>query len=231
MPIFQTTGRETCRQLLLSDQTFATTLVAIVVNEYGTEAFEWDPETIKMEINEDFHVQIPTANFDRLMAGIGILTTDDFFQSLPDFVNYCNILSGDSYDPSTFDPADVLEIAWGIFEVLLLTPPEEDNPDPFSLEITAYIGKQLDAEGIITPPDILRIAVRDKDPANMVGGEYSDDPIMFASIYEFEAGKTEDINNAIQSRVQSLMSQLQSLPFNTADIKKSLANIVEQVAN
>lgn len=230
MPLIPSVDRKGCCQLLMSDMAFATTMVAIVVNEYGTECFEWDPETLKMEINDDFHIQIKPANFDRLMTGINAITSDDFYQSLPDFINYCNVLSGSTYDPSTWDPADVLEIAWGIIEVLLLSPPDDGNDDPFCEEITAYIGKQLDAEGIMTPPDVLRIAVRDSDPATVVGGEYSDDPIMFASIYEFEANKTTDINDTVKARLRELMSQLQSLPFNTTDMTKAIASIVKQVA-
>jgi len=225
MPLIPVRDRTVCRNLLQDGQTFATTMVAIVLNEYGADAFTWDPETLRMEIADDFQVKMSTPNFDRLMAGVALMTGNDFYQSLPDFINICNILSGSSYDPETWDPADSTEIAWGITEALLLSPPDEDEENPFAEEIVAYIGKQLDAEGIINPPGVLQIALRDTDPNMTIGKEYSDDPVMYATIYEFEAEKTGDIDNTVRARTEALLSQLELLPFNTATKDQLLAGL------
>ena len=162
-----------------------------------------------MEIEDDFGIKLPKANHDRLMTAIRLITSDDFYQSLPDFVTFCNILSGDTYDPRTWEPADASEIAWGITEALLIEPPEGDNP--FAPEILAYIGAMLDMEGIMTPPDILRLAVRDKDLAATVQDDFSDDPEMFDAVYKFESSKTEIINQTIKSNLAALADQLDGL--------------------
>lgn len=201
------------RQLFASPNTFATTLLTLFVDMYGTDGFNWDPDTIRMELEDDLHVKIPTANFDRLMTAINLLTSDDFYRSLPDFISYCNILSGDTYDPRNWDPADAAEIAWGVTEALLIQPPDDEDEAPFSDDIVAYIGYALDQEGIINPPDILRIAVRENDPARMVAGEYSDDPDMFNSIYDFETGKTDEIDQMVKTNLRGLAQQLENLPL------------------
>src|SRR4051812_37638652 len=85
------------RNALADEQSYATTLLAVLLDTYGTEATAWDPETIRLEIESDFELQLPPTNFDRLMAGVGILTRDDFYTAVPDFIWYCNILSGSSY--------------------------------------------------------------------------------------------------------------------------------------
>lgn len=212
------------QRALSSPDTFATVLLLIFVDKYGTEAFEWSPETIAMELQEDFNVQLSQPAFDRLMTAIDLLTSDNFYRSLPDFINQCNILAGDTYDPRTWDPADALECAWGITEVLLLNPPEEENP--FSEEIVGYIGKVLDDEGIDNPPDVLKIAVRDK-PDTAASHVFSDDPIMFDSIYDFEMSKSDDITQAIKSGLQRLVAQLEVLPLRTGNTNQVVKQMLQ----
>ena len=205
-------------EALTGDGTYATVLLTIFVETYGTEGTQWSPETIAMELNEDFDIEIPPANLDRLMTAINLLLSDDFYKSLPDFINYCNILSGDTYDPRSWDPADSVECAWGITEGLMIQPPDDGDENPFSEEIVAYIGKVLDEEGIINPPDVLKIAVRDSDHSQAIG-EFSDDPIMFNAIHDFEASKTQEINEAIKTHVQRLGAQLEALPLRVGNAK------------
>lgn len=213
------------QQAFMSADSFATTLLTLFVDMYGTAGFNWDPETIRMELEEDLRVKIRQANFDRLMVAINLIKSDDFYQSLPDFISYCNILSGDTYDPRNWDPADAAEIAWGMTEALLIQPPDDEEENPFAEEIVAYIGQVLNQEGIITPPDILKVAVRDNDPAMMVAGGYSDDPEMFNAIYDFESGKTEEIDQLVKANLQRLAQQLQSLPLRAGNA----ANAVQQM--
>ncbi len=180
------------------------------LDRFGTEALEWDPATISLEIEEEFGVDLPQSVLDKLMVAITILTTDRFYRSLPDFIVFCNVLSGDTYRPDMFDPADSTEIAWGITEGLLIAPPEENEEEPFSNEIRAYIGAILDAEGIINAPDILKIALRRANVSN-AADEFSDDPDMFNAIYDVEAGKSASINSEITDRATMLAEQLSAL--------------------
>lgn len=193
-----------------SNETFASVLLTLFIDKFGTEALQWDPSTIIMEIEEDFDVDLSQQSMDKLMTAIQLLTTDRFFKSLPDFINFCNILCGDTYSPETFAPADAEEVAWGITEALLITPPDDDDEEPFSNEIRAYIGSALDSEGIINPPDILRIALRTARVSPNVG-DFSDDPAMFNAIYDMEEGKKEDINQTIVMKTKLLAAQLAAL--------------------
>ena len=224
-------SNNTAIEALTGRGTYATTMVTLLVDTYGTECFAWSPETLEMEVNEDFDIKIPRPNFDRLLAGINLITSDDFYRSLPDFINYCNILSGDSYDPRHWDPADATEIAWGITEGLLLQPPEDDDEEPFAPDIVAYIGAVLDQEVIITPPDVLRIAVRDNDPASFVAGEFSDDPLMFNAIYDFEASKTEEINQAVRVGLTNLASQLDALQLRSGSARGVVQQMLQTLGN
>lgn len=205
-----------------SPQTFATVLITAFLDRFGTEGLSWDPGAIALEIEQEFDVDLPQRSFDKLMTAVSLLTTDRFYKSLPDFITACNVLSGDTYDPKTFDPADGEEIAWGITEGLLICPPEEDDQEPFSDEIRAYIGAALDAEGIINPPDILRIALRSANVSTSLD-DFSDDPAMFNAIYDLEASKTGEINATIKDRTITLYNQLAALKLQNGSTEKVLA--------
>jgi hypothetical protein len=208
-----------------SPQTFASVLLTVFLDRFGVEGLQWDPSTITLEVEEEFDVDLPQASLDKLLVAINIVTSDSFYRSLPDFVMFCNVLSGDTYRPDMFDPADSSEVAWGLTEGLLLSPPEDDQDGPFSDEIRAYIGAVLDQEGIINAPDVLKIALR-KANVSDAANEFSDDPDMFNAIYDVEAGKAAEVNDSIKAKVQMLLGQLQALQLQngaTGAVVKTLA--------
>lgn len=225
--MIQTSERKAWQALWTGADTFATILLQLFIDQYGmaaededekTSPVDWDPQTICLHIEEDFDVTLPAANFDRLMVALAMCKSDSFYKSLADFIPFCNILSGDTFDPRVWDPADAGEVAWGITEGLLIWPPDDDDMNPFSPEITAYIGAALDAEGIIRPPDVLRIATDRQSPAALPD-TYTDDPVMFAAISGFEDQKTDGINAAVRENLAKLAEQLDGLNLRIGDAR------------
>jgi hypothetical protein len=190
------------------------------------DGLSWEPNTITLEIEEEFDVELPQCVLDKLMAAISILTSDTFYISLPDFITFCNVLSGDTYRPDMFDPADSAEVAWGITEGLLISPPEEEQNGPFSDEIRAYVGAVLDQEGIINAPDVLQIALR-KANVSDAANQFSDDPEMFNAVYDVEAGKSAEINSIITEKVKMLLGQLRAITLNNGNTT-TVAKTLEQ---
>jgi len=211
-----------------SRDTFASVLLTLFLDRFGTEALTWDPNTITLEVEEEFRVDLPQLALDKLMVGIQILTTDRFYKSLPDFIAFCNVLSGDTHRPDMWDPADAEEVAWGITEALLIYPPEDDDEEPFTDEIRAYIGAVLDAEGLINPPDILRIALRKARVSPSID-DFSDDPTMFNAVYDLEEGKRHDIENTIRMRTQMLAGQFKALKLENGKVD-DIVQLLESVA-
>lgn len=214
------------QEALTSSETFASVILTLFIDAFGTEALVWEPATITLELEDEFKIDLPQLTLDKLLVAINILTTDRFFKQLPDFIAFCNVLSGDEYDPRTFDPADAEEVAWGLTEGLLIAPPEEE--EPFTHEIRAYIRAALDREGIINPPDILRLALERASIASNIE-DFSDDPEMFSAVYALEQGKTEDINRAIKLRTQLLIAQFRALKLDNGKTEE-LVSILEQAA-
>lgn len=214
------------QEALTSSETFASVILTLFIDAFGTEALVWEPATITLELEDEFKIDLPQLTLDKLLVAINILTTDRFFKQLPDFIAFCNVLSGDEYDPRTFDPADAEEVAWGLTEGLLIAPPEEE--EPFTHEIRAYIRAALDREGIINPPDILRLALERASIASNIE-DFSDDPEMFSAVYALEQGKTEDINRSIKLKTQLLIAQFRALKLDNGKTEE-LVSILEQAA-
>lgn len=215
------------QEMWRSPETFASVLLAVYLDRFGTEALDWDPTTATLEIEQEFDVDLPQDSLDKLMVAVQILTTDRFYKNLPDFITFCNVLSGDDYRPDMWDPADAEEVAWGVTEAMIIYPPEDNDPEPFSDEIRAYIGGVLDAEGIINPPDILRIALRAARVSPSID-DFSDDPAMFNAVYDLEEGKKADINRTIIDRTKQLADQFAALKLQTGNTE-GMAQLLRQM--
>jgi len=215
--------------VLLDRKTPATALVIIVADRLGFDAFQWDPETIMMEVAEAFGAELPPANFNKLMAGIELVNSDTFYRNLDDFIRLCNALYNGTVTAETFDPADAGEIAWGITEALMLWPPDPDDENPFDDKILGYIGKTVADEGIMSPPDVLRLGTGNADLWGQVQSQFSDDPIMFEAIHQKERDKTDEINAMVKARLTHALTVMQDLPLVNGQasdaFKKMLATI------
>lgn len=214
-------GRNISKVLLANEDTFATSLLIILINEFGTEAFEWHPTTRRLELEQAFGVAVPTINGDKLNAIIDILTADSFFRRVPVFIQYCNVLSGSHPAFAEFDPADAEECAWGITEALLLTQPDED--EPFSEEVRYYIGKVLFDEGIKTPPDVLAIGLWDE------GAEFGDmsvdDPTMFQAEFKTQEDESKEIEQWLRNRLSAMLREIESIPLEGDGNKNLLSKL------
>lgn len=219
------------RALLFSEDAYATPLFLLVLDRYGPAALEWAPETIRMELEQDFQLRLPKANLDKILAAITIVTTNYFYKDVTRFVELCNILAGDDFQPDEFEPADAEELLIAITEAILLWPPDEDAEDTeFSAEIREYIKQVLGEQGILKPFDVLRLAF-DNDQASRVDVEYADDPEMYAAIYGMQQEKTQEMRQIYLENIAALTQQLQTLPLqngSTADAVRQLLSLVER---
>jgi hypothetical protein len=130
------------QQALEMSATLATVVHAIIRQQYGEEAYEWDPTTVFLEAKDDFHVDMDTAVMDRWSSIQVIMLTDGFFRRLDAFLGICNTLSAGQPFFQMFDPVTVEEAAWAITEVSL-------NREllPFSYPVKKYLKTILKQDG------------------------------------------------------------------------------------
>lgn len=224
--------RGAAKRLLADPDTFATVLLVAAVDAFGPDCLydaddpdrgPWHASTFRSMLEAHFGVTVPKCNLDKLMAAVAVVTTDLFFKNADRFITLANVLAGDEFDPGEFEKADAVECAWAVTEALLLSPPDDD-PEPFSDEIRAYIGFVLRDEGFVTPPDVLRIAVGGDFSAD-VRYNFADDPAMFSAIYAVQRDRTAEVEAVIRDGLLELRQQLAALPVSGG----STAEVVERI--
>lgn len=219
------------RALLLSEESFSTPLFLLVMDIYGPEALEWSPETIRLELEDDFHLKLPKVTLDKIMAAITVVTTNFFYKDVTRFIQLCNIMAGDDFQSDIFDPADAEEMLIAITEATLLWPPNDDPEDTeFSPEIREYISQVIGQQGILKPFDVLRLAFS-KNEASKVDADYADDPEMYSAIYESQQTKTDSLRAIYLENMTALTQQLRLLPLqsgSTETVVRQLQNMVER---
>lgn len=146
------------------------------------------------------------------MAAISILTSDDFFVSVDRFIPLANVLSGDDFDPSTFDVADPEECSWAVMEALMISPPDakknETVADMFSEEVKGYIGYMLKEYGYMTPPKWLSFA---PIPGSDGRDGIADDPALANEFFMNQDSQLDVVDSTVKSRLISFAEQLTAL--------------------
>lgn len=205
------------KALFHSRDAFGTTLVIAVIDDYGVEALNWEPETLAMEL-EARHGDFPSVVFDRLCAAVNILTSNSFFTSLPAFNTICSTLAFQVPVVDQFIPSSLEEVVWGLTEARLLLGSEEEPDTHFSRSIRIYVGKLLEDEGILNPPEILNFAQMTQlgDPELQV---MADMPDLTAA---FEANQTETrktLDGYMLQRAVEMLTQISELNLENSDLK------------
>ena len=199
---------------------FATTLLAAMLDAFregdgehaidpilGPEEQRWAPETIAMEIQQEVGKTIPD-NFNRAMAAIELLTTNNFFHSVSDFVRLCNLLAF-SDAPDGFDPADCHEIGWAVTEAALLL---NGMWEPFSEEIVGYVEAMLKQEGFTSLPASIQTAFGDQLQFNP-NFAFTDDTSMIAIGQGIAEENTASVDALVSETMDRLQRQVAETPF------------------
>jgi hypothetical protein len=218
------------QSLVRSEDTFGTTMLAIATEAIGENFLDWDPESIRLELEACLRTLCHDIAFNRLMGTINVIGSDAFYKSLPDFIQIVNALA-DGIPPGKMVLPDAYDLTWGMTEGLLLWPPDKQDDEPFAPDIVAYIGAALDHEGLTTPPDILRLGLRDdsKNLLKHVQTEFAEDPILTQAIMQTQRDKTDEIEQNLQSDLVLLVQQLKSIGSEQlADVVPKLLKALQQ---
>jgi len=180
---------------LIDENVHATTLLAILVDRYGlSEIVEWEPDTLILQVKDDFKVDIPSTNRDKIWALVTALSTDLFYNSPEAFMHICSALSGDGANIQVLEPPDPEELAWGVTEIIIN---DSDNlsPDPnmFSTEVRRFIGVVLDYHNIDDPPDVLSSLALVSRPASNEILLAEDDPDIIGAVFNKNKIAADDI--------------------------------------
>lgn len=198
-------------------ETLTSTVILFLVDRYTADVLTWDPETIALEVRDDFRTDINPGVLDKNAVGQLLLTTNLFHASLPDFINFCNVMNNETGLKYSWSPADSYEMTWAVAEEQLLVNEKEE----FAADIQAYITTILRDEGVLSPPDSLAFISTDSLAGSQIA-KISEDPVLYQASYEEAIATSDSLQKYLDIQFAKLKEQLSRLPLKNGDLSKIL---------
>jgi hypothetical protein len=141
------------REAVLDTETPATILNVFVVKEYGSQAYNWEPETLWLQMSDDLDLDDGPSTFikDKISAVVALNVSEQFYQRWEAFENICKAFNGQIVLFDTLTPLSAEELAWGIMEAKF----NDSTFSSFSPDVMAYCQTVLKSEGISTVPKLI----------------------------------------------------------------------------
>ena len=216
LPLLDSDERQKLAPIIRHPYTLATVLYASAYRLYGEELHDWDPETLSLELQDDFGEGVPEINLAKLHALITAVSTNSFYHHWGAFMAICKTLNN-SEDPMDMDdPLIVAEMAWAVTEVRLA----DEKPHEWNHDVKTFVGKILEEEGFTKPPQALKFA---KMPEVYHGSDYP------ADLHKQEEVTTEHarvVQEYLQEQAILLMRQLSALPWQTPESLEKMSREV-----
>lgn len=205
-------------ELLQDPRTPGTILLVLMVDEFGVEFFDWEPESLMLEIQARWRVTPVVHNTDKIWALVTLLTTNQFYRNLDCFNHTCNALSDRGADFHNFDPASVSEMAWAIAESTLVDPAEpNDQSRTFSEEIVHYMSATMDQEGFSRAPKILAKYASPSGDESKLQVVLDGDGIDYRAYWTDQERKRVDVDQYVATKLAEMLELLSRLPLRHAD--------------
>ena len=203
------------KELFAKEDTFATSLVAICLDTFGIDCFDWDPQTLVEEVHTNFN-SVKQTNIDKLLALIVALTTDQFYTDPIVFAHTVDAMndrvSNWASMPTDLDPD---EIAWSAAEVGLNDLPQPNNPVPsFSDDVAGLVGYYLRLAGFTKAPRFLTFAhLEDKT--------HTLDPETVQAQTERQQKLEDQVVRSVRQKIAMLNAELNYLSGSTSSSMQS----------
>lgn len=229
MPVRSVTSKQTYEQLWKSRDTVGTTLLVMVLDSYGQEIFDMDPQAFRQEIEEGFGVSdIPAISTDKVWALWNSLSSDLVHTDISTFMNTANVLSGTPLSYDVFDVADVYECAWAITELTML---DSATPERLSPEVRRYIAQICQEQGLYRPPQMLAKVLDGNFETLAVNMEsHADTPEDLQMMVQNQLAFQSDVQGYVERRMSKMMVELNNVPLLNKD-SESWNKFVTNFAN
>lgn len=208
--------RETVARILASPFSMATVLYSICIRHFGEQVHDWEPETVWMELRDEFGVEIPPINHDRLMALLTAISTNQFYQNWAGFSLISHAITGDENPMDDSDPLLPAQMAWAVTEVKL----NDEARHEFSHDVSAAVGQLLWDDGFVHPPHALKFA---RMPSVYQG---SDSPADLGKQQTLSTEHAKVVDEYMTEQAATLLRQISALPWHD---QNSLAQIVREL--
>ena len=138
------------KDILLDPATHVITLLALILDHYGTDCLNWEADSLKLSLESEYGLTLGSFTVDKLQAGIATLTSDAYNRSFENFNVICNAFNLRFISFETLDPPNPQEIAW-FFVCLKLLIANDFDSRTLNPEILKYLEIIFQSNSIYSP--------------------------------------------------------------------------------
>lgn len=208
----------------------ASCLLLMAVDSWGVECIQWEPETFTTAVRDEFGTKLNALNYDKLNAAISLVASNLYHRSIGAFCAINKALSFKSVNANEFNVCSLDDVLWGTTEAKLIEGTEDFIEQGFTHDIGSYVGKLLEAEGVVNPPSNLAFAEIDPDIKEATANAEFADAAAWKMQMSRESDETEEMNQFMGINLMRLFKQLQVLPLsNKTALQGQIDEMLENI--
>jgi len=140
------------KDLLEDDETPATILNCVIIQELGPECYNWELETIWLELMKEFHIdKLSEFIKEKISSIITLNTSSQFYDYWEPFENICKAFNHQRVHFEDLTPLSSEELTWGVMESKL----NDETYGTFSYDVLAYANTVFKSEGVCFTPKFI----------------------------------------------------------------------------
>lgn len=216
---------EKAREYLKNDKTSPFGLYFSLVQLFHANSFlVWEPESIWLELVNEFQLDLPLVNRDKVSAFITSIHNDAFHWDALIFENSAKAFNNEISTPDTVQEASPAELSWAVFLFEILAR-HTGRENPYDYEPTKYAALSMHREGLVLAPELLVFAQEELDKFNQnktvaqavsdtwatVNKEKLEELTLAESAVDIQLGKLAAIHLYVGSQAEALHREIADL--------------------
>jgi len=205
--------KTTVAEKFLDPSLFCSSVLILLIDNFGTEVMDWEPESIYTELDDVFKVNPDMLLADKINAACTLVGTDLYHKSLEAFTTLNSVLNFKMANPGEFNHNSLEDIMWGVTEARLLEGGEDFERLGFSHDIAGFTASLLSVEGITRPPDILTFAEYRPSELDQRDLILATDQVAAEMYWQRQADENAKLEERAKNNLAALLKQVNELPL------------------
>lgn len=149
---------EPSKRAMENEKTPAGVLLVAARNILGPGMAAWEPDTIRIELEDNEKLQVPAVNFDKLFAAVTLTEVPAFYVEATSFANTVLAFNHEFSNPDVVQEPTPEQIAWAVFEAEMIRHENQMFEPEFDLEPEQFTAVVLHRAGFVMAPPMLAFA-------------------------------------------------------------------------
>lgn len=176
---------------------------------FGPECLDWDPLILRDAFQEEFSCKLSQRGFDKLQAGMTMIGTNLYTQSIEAFLACTSLCANKPVKQGQLAYVNIKDCCWGVFcWQELLGETIQETVQEFSPDIIMYIQALMDKQGISELPEFMSFAKMPDEKITTIQQNLISDVTAFQAYTSRQLETVNEIKAYIKDKQRVLALQL-----------------------